>query len=64
MERLLKQGAQMANKKVYYQGCISPDWRTCFFMECTEKNNCPQFLEYDRQEKEPYLKERVENEKL
>lgn len=54
----------MANKKVYYQGCISPDWRTCFYIECSEKNNCPQFQEYERQEKEPYLKERAENEKL
>ena len=51
----------MANKKVYYQGCISPDWQTCFYMECAERDKCPQFQEYDRQEKEPYLKERVEN---
>ena len=38
----------MSNKKVYYQGCISPDWRYCFFMECVERDKCPQFKEYEK----------------
>ena len=50
----------MPNKKVYYQGCISQNWRTCFYMECAEKGNCPQFKEY---EKEQFKDGEKENEK-
>jgi hypothetical protein len=49
----------MPNKKVYYQGCISNSWEMCYYMECPEKNNCPQFLEYDKNFKESYEKERA-----
>lgn len=38
----------MANKNVYYQGCISCGWRDCFLMECAERDNCPQFKEYEK----------------
>lgn len=38
----------MANKKVYYQGCISRCWRDCFLMECAERDKCPQFKEYEK----------------
>ena len=52
----------MANKKVYYQGCISWGWRDCFLMECKERDKCPQFKEYEKDITENYLgNERVEN---
>lgn len=55
----------MANKKVYYQGCISPDWRTCFYMECADRDKCPQFKEYEKDITKNYFgKERLENENL
>ena len=38
----------MPNKKVYYQGCISCGWRECFLMECTDRDKCPQFKEYEK----------------
>lgn len=38
----------MAKNKVYYQGCISCGWRECFLMECTERDKCPQFKEYEK----------------
>ena len=38
----------MPNNKVYYQGCISCGWRDCFLMECTERDKCPQFKEYEK----------------
>ena len=55
----------MPNNKVYYQGCISCGWRDCFLMECTERDKCPQFKEYEKEPLKNYFgKERVENEKL
>lgn len=49
----------MANKKVYYQGCISSCVRDCYAMECHERDNCPQFKELENE----FKKERVENAK-
>lgn len=52
----------MANKKVYYQGCISCGWRDCFLMECAERDKCPQFKEFEKDtNKNFFCKERVEN---
>ena len=39
----------MAKNKVYYQGCISCGWRDCFFMECTDRDKCHQFKEYEKE---------------
>lgn len=38
----------MTKNKVYYQGCISCGWRECFLMECQDRDKCPQFKEYEK----------------
>jgi hypothetical protein len=42
----------MPKNKVYYQGCISLNYRSCFYMDCPEKENCLQFKEFEKKEKE------------
>lgn len=39
----------MAKNKVYYQWCISCGWRQCFLFECTERDKCQQFKEYQKE---------------
>jgi hypothetical protein len=51
----------MANKKVYYQGCISQEWRDCYLWECTERDKCPQFQKWNSEEQKKYQEERVRN---
>lgn len=53
----------MPKNKVYYQGCISTGWEMCYYMECVEKEKCLQFKAWEKKVKEPYEKERLENEK-
>lgn len=51
----------MANKKVYYQGCISQEWRDCYLLECTDRDKCPQFQKWNSEEQKKYQEERVRN---